>query len=163
MRLALMACHSRNWLSSSIHSSQFMVRNPIVIWYGPYLKGRYGRGSVLYTSQFGYDAAAGRLKSTGVHTPGGRSGDLNEVPPLNRVFSRPGEPARGDVDLDRLSAAATRNQVMLEKSRTAYKTIFGRSAIEAIMPPTLCTVFEAIIVRSTVVLLFSSKLSSKHL
>lgn len=74
-------------------------------------------GSVLCTSQFGYGAAVGRLKSTGVHTPGGRSGDLNEDPVLAPGFSRSGEPTRFVIGFLRLSAAVTRNHVTHDKKR----------------------------------------------
>lgn len=36
--------------------------------YGPYLKGRYGIGFVVWTSQFSYGAAGGLLKLDGVHS-----------------------------------------------------------------------------------------------
>lgn len=63
------------------------------MWYGPYLKGRYGNGSVLYTSQSRSGAALGRLKSSGVHTPGGLSGALNVLVFLELGFSGSGEGA----------------------------------------------------------------------
>jgi hypothetical protein len=54
-----------------IHSSHFMLLNPIVMkYFGPYLNGRYGIGLVAWTSQSGYGEAVGLLKSEGIHSPG---------------------------------------------------------------------------------------------
>lgn len=41
---------------------------------GPYLKGRYGIGFVVWMLQSGYGVAGGLLKSDGIHSPGLRAG-----------------------------------------------------------------------------------------
>lgn len=79
----------------------------MVMWYGPYLNGRYGNGSVLCTSQSRSGAALGRLKSTGVHTPGGRSGALSVLVFLEAGFSRSGEVARRIAGFVRLMTRVT--------------------------------------------------------
>jgi hypothetical protein len=45
-----------------------MFRRPMVMWYGPCLKGRYGFGLVVWTSQLRAGGAVGRWKSIGSHT-----------------------------------------------------------------------------------------------
>lgn len=76
-------------------------------------------GSVLCTSQFGYGTAAGRLKSTGVHTPGTRTGALDELPLLAPDFSESGEPTRLAARFLRFSAAVMRKHATPEKRRVA--------------------------------------------
>jgi hypothetical protein len=55
-------------VNKPIHWSQFIFLSPRVIWYAPYLNGRYGFGFVVWTSQLGQGGAVGRLKSMGSHT-----------------------------------------------------------------------------------------------
>lgn len=69
----------------------------------------------------------GRLKSTGVHTPGGRSGALNVLPGLEAGFSGSGELGlRGETDLRRMTRV-TIIQLKNTASKPPYKMAFELS------------------------------------
>lgn len=52
---------------------------------------------MLCTSQLGYGAATGRMKSIGIHTPGDLSGALKALSRRKMGFSGSGESTRRDI------------------------------------------------------------------
>ena len=106
----------------------------MVMWYGPCLKGLYGNGSVLYTSQAGYGVASGRLKSTGVHTPGGLSGVLKLLPFPEAGFSRSGDFSLCTIDLLRLINLVARSQANRTATIPAYRNCLASIDTNVVTP-----------------------------
>ncbi len=82
-------------------------------------------GSVFCASQFGYGVAACRKKTTGVHTPGGRAGNLKDKPGFSILAFLV------DVLLS-FSDAAMRKHITTEKRRIPCAKILGWFAIKAL-------------------------------